>query len=100
MKPCNTVHSLAPNNLHRPAHALHGGCSELRLAYIKDGKHRIEAIRAEIALATPERSMVAMKRRDEAHLEEQEAQAQAAAAREAYQHALARSSATNSRTTY
>jgi hypothetical protein len=64
------------------------GLSELRLGYIKAVEDWIKAIRAQVALATPDHSIVAMERWDEAHLKEQEAQAQANAARDAYQDAL------------
>jgi hypothetical protein len=64
------------------------GPSELRLAYIKAVGDWIEAIRAEMALATPDHSMVVMERWDEAHLKEEETQAEANAARDAYQDAL------------
>jgi hypothetical protein len=64
------------------------GPSELRLAYIKSGEDWIAAIRAEMALASPDHSMTMMEHWDEAHIREQEAQTKATEAREAYKGAL------------
>jgi len=64
------------------------GPSELRLTYIKAIEDWIVAIRAEMALATPDHSIRAMETWDEAHLTEQDAQGNATEAREAYKDAL------------
>ena len=61
---------------------------ELRTEYKKAVDAWVEAIRAEEALATPDHSMVAMEKWDDAHFREQDAQEKAVAAREAYQDAL------------
>ena len=53
------------------------GPSELRLTYMKAVEDWIVAIRAEMALATPDHSMIAMENWDEAYIREQEAQAKA-----------------------
>jgi hypothetical protein len=64
------------------------GINELRLAYKKAVDDWVVAIRAEEALATPDHSMVAMEKWDDAHLQEQDAQSKAAEARDAYKDAL------------
>jgi hypothetical protein len=64
------------------------GLSELRLAYKLAVDDWIQAIRAEEALATPDHSMTAMEKWDAAHFTEQDRQAKAATAREAYKDAL------------
>jgi hypothetical protein len=61
---------------------------QLRLAYKEAVDDWVDAIRAEEALATPDHSMVAMERWDDAHLAEQDAQTKANEAREAYKDAL------------
>lgn len=60
----------------------------LRLAYKEAVDEWVNAIRAEEALATPDHSMVAMERWDDAHLSEQDAHSKASEAREAYKDAL------------
>jgi hypothetical protein len=64
------------------------GINELRLAYKKAVDDWVVAIRAEEALATPDHSMVAMEKWDDAHLQEQDAQSKATEARDAYKDAL------------
>lgn len=61
---------------------------QLRLAYKKAVDEWVDAIRLEEALATPDHSMVAMERWDDAHLAEHDAHAKATDAREAYKDAL------------
>jgi hypothetical protein len=61
---------------------------QLRLAYKKAVDEWIEAIRAEEALATPDHSMVAMERWDDAHLREHDSHEKAREARDAYKDAL------------
>ena len=61
---------------------------ELRITYKKAVDAWVDAIRAEEALATPDHSMRAMERWDEAHFTEQDAQSKAAEAREAYKDGL------------
>jgi len=61
---------------------------QLRLAYKKAVDEWVDTIRAEEALATPDHSMVAMEHWDTAHFREQDAQAKATEAREAYKDAL------------
>jgi hypothetical protein len=63
---------------------------QLRLDYKKAVDEWVDAIRAEEALATPDHSMIAMEHWDAAHFEEQDAQANATAAREAYKDTLRR----------
>ena len=60
----------------------------LRSAYNKAVDEWVEAIRAEKALATEDHSMVAMEKWDDAHFREQDAQARAAEARDAYKDQL------------
>jgi hypothetical protein len=60
----------------------------LRLAYKQAVDAWVAAIRAEEALATPDHSMVAWEKWDAAHFDEQDAQAKAAEARDAYKGAL------------
>jgi hypothetical protein len=64
------------------------GPSELRLAYKSAVSQWIKAIRAEEALATPDHSMTAMEKWDEAYFTEQDAQKKAREARDAYKDAL------------
>ncbi|HTC40291.1 MAG TPA: hypothetical protein VK703_01895 [Candidatus Acidoferrales bacterium] len=61
---------------------------QLRLEYKKAVDEWVNAIRAEEALATPDHSMTAMERWDDAHFKEQHAQAAAAEARDAYKDGL------------
>jgi hypothetical protein len=61
---------------------------QLRLTYKKTVDTWVDAIRAEEALATPDHSMVAMEHWDAAHFKEQDAQAKATEAREAYKDGL------------
>jgi hypothetical protein len=60
----------------------------LRVAYKKAVDAWVEAIRAEEALATPDHSMIAMEKWDDAHFVEQDAQSKATSAREAYKDGL------------
>jgi len=61
---------------------------ELRLAYKRAVDEWIETIRAEEALATPDHSMIAMEKWDDAHLKEHDTHEKASEAREAYKDAL------------
>jgi hypothetical protein len=61
---------------------------QLRLAYKAATDKWVEAIRAEEALATPDHSMVAMERWDDAHFREDDAHTKATEAREAYKDGL------------
>ena len=61
---------------------------QLRSTYKSAVDEWVNAIRAEEALATPDHSMVAMEKWDDAHFKEQDAQSKAHKAREAYQDAL------------
>jgi hypothetical protein len=61
---------------------------QLRLDYKKAVDEWVDAIRAEEALATPDHSMIAMEKWDEAHFTEQDAQAKATAKRELYKDEL------------
>jgi hypothetical protein len=61
---------------------------QLRLAYKKAVDEWVDTIRAEEALATPDHSIVAMEHWDDAHFREQDAQAKATEARDAYKDAL------------
>ncbi len=61
---------------------------QLRLVYKKAVDEWVNAIRAEEALATPDHSMVAMEKWDDAHFREQDAQRKASEAREAYKDGL------------
>jgi hypothetical protein len=61
---------------------------QLRLAYKKATDEWVGAIRAEEALATPDHSMIAMEKWDDANFAEQDAQKKAAEAREAYKGGL------------
>lgn len=60
----------------------------LRDVYKKAVDAWVAAIRAEEALATPDHSMTAMEKWDDAHFTEQDAQKAAAEARDAYKDAL------------
>jgi hypothetical protein len=61
---------------------------QLRLAYKQATDGWVAAIRAEEALATPDHSMIAMEKWDDAHFREEDAHAKATKAREAYKDAL------------
>jgi hypothetical protein len=61
---------------------------QLRLVYKKAVDEWVNAIREEEALATPDHSMVAMEKWDDAHFKEQDAQTKATEARDAYQDGL------------
>jgi hypothetical protein len=61
---------------------------QLRLAYKKATDDWVSAIRAEEALTTPDHSMTAMEKWDDAHFREEDAHAKATAAREAYKDGL------------
>jgi hypothetical protein len=60
----------------------------LRLAYKQATDEWVAAIRAEEALATPDHSMIAWEKWDEAHFREEDAHTKATEAREAYKDAL------------
>ena len=62
--------------------------NKLRLAYKKVVDEWVDAIRNEEALATPDHSMTAMEKWDEAHFKEHDAHSKATEAREAYKNAL------------
>ena len=66
----------------------HPDLDQLRLSYKRAVDQWVDAIRAEEALATPDHSMIAMEKWDDAHLNEQHAQAKATEAREAYKDGL------------
>jgi hypothetical protein len=61
---------------------------QLRLAYKQATDAWVEAIRAEEALATPDHSMVAMEKWDDAHFREQDAHRKYDVALEAYKSGL------------
>jgi hypothetical protein len=61
---------------------------QLRLAYKSATHEWVEAIRAEEALATPDHSMIAMEKWDDAHFREESAHTKASEAREAYKDGL------------
>ena len=61
---------------------------QLRLAYKAAVDGWVAAIRTEEALATPDHSITAMEKWDDARFKEQDAQEKAAKAREAYKDAL------------
>ncbi|HZW95526.1 MAG: hypothetical protein WBC78_11195 [Candidatus Sulfotelmatobacter sp.] len=60
----------------------------LRLAYKKAVDEWVDTIRAEEALATPDHSMIAMEKWDDAHFKEHDAHEKATEAREAYKDGL------------
>jgi hypothetical protein len=64
------------------------GLSELRLTYMSAVDQWVAAIRAEEALATPDHSMRAMEKWDDAHFKEEELRGKATEARDAYKNAL------------
>ena len=61
---------------------------QLRLTYKKAVDEWVDAIRAEEALATPDHSMIAMEKWDDAHFIEHDAHTKATEAREAYKDGL------------
>jgi hypothetical protein len=61
---------------------------QLRLSYKKAVDEWVAAIRAEESLATPDHSMTAMEKWDDAHFREQDAQSAATKARDAYKNGL------------
>ncbi len=61
---------------------------QLRLAYKQATDEWVAAIRVEEALATPDHSMIAMEKWDDAHFREEDAHAKATRAREAYKDGL------------
>ena len=61
---------------------------QLRVSYKKAVDNWVNTIRSEEALATPDHSMLAMEKWDEARFKEQDAEARVSEAREAYQDAL------------
>ena len=61
---------------------------QARLAYKRAVDEWVDAIRAEEALATPDHSMIAMEKWDEAHFKEHDAHANVTDAREAYKDGL------------
>ncbi len=61
---------------------------QLRLAYKKATDEWVDAIRAEESLATPDHSMIAMEKWDNAHFREEDAHTKATEARDAYKDGL------------
>jgi hypothetical protein len=61
---------------------------QLRLAYKQATDEWVATIRAEEALATPDHSMTAWEKWDDAHFREEDAHTKATKAREAYKDAL------------
>jgi hypothetical protein len=61
---------------------------QLRLTYKNAIDEWVNTIRAEEALATPDHSMTAMEKWDDAHFKEHDAHSRATQAREAYKDAL------------
>jgi hypothetical protein len=61
---------------------------QLRIDYKNAVDKWVDAIRAEEALATPDHSITAMERWDDAHFREHDAHTKATQAREAYKDAL------------
>lgn len=61
---------------------------QLRLAYKQATDEWVAAIRAEEAFATPDHSMIAMEKWDDAHFKEEDAHKKAGEAREAYKDGL------------
>ena len=66
----------------------HPDLDQLRIAYKTAVDAWINAIRAEEALATPDHSMIAMEKWDDAHFKEHDAHAKVTQAREAYKDGL------------
>jgi hypothetical protein len=63
---------------------------QLRLAYKQAVDEWVNTIRGEEALATPDHSMIAMEKWDDAHFKEHDAHSKATAARDAYKDGLRR----------
>jgi hypothetical protein len=61
---------------------------QLRLVYKRATDEWVDAIRAEESLATPDHSMIAMEKWDEAHFGEEDAHSKAIKARDAYKDGL------------
>jgi len=61
---------------------------QLRLTYKKATDEWVAAIRAEEALATPDHSMIAVEKWDDAHFREEDAHSKYTQALEAYKDAL------------
>ena len=61
---------------------------QLRLAYKNAVNEWVQTIRAEEALATPNHSMTAMEKWDDAHMREHESHEKVTTAREAYKDGL------------
>jgi hypothetical protein len=61
---------------------------QLRVAYKQAVDEWVDTIRNEEALATPDHSMTAMEKWDDAHFKEHDAHSKATEAREAYKNAL------------
>jgi hypothetical protein len=61
---------------------------QLRIAYKQAVDEWVVAIRAEESLATPDHSMTAMEKWDDAHFKEHDAHSKATEARDAYKDAL------------
>jgi hypothetical protein len=61
---------------------------QLRLTYKQATDEWVAAIRAEEALATPDHSMIAWEKWDDAHFREHDAHTKATTAREAYKDGL------------
>ena len=61
---------------------------QLRMSYKQAVDNWVNSIRSEEALATPDHSMLAMEKWDEARFNEQDAEARVSEAREAYKDAL------------
>ena len=61
---------------------------QLRLLYKRATDEWVDAIRAEESLATPDHSMIAMEKWDEAHFREEDAHSKAIKARDAYKDGL------------
>ena len=61
---------------------------ELRLAYKQATDEWVATIRAEETLATPDHSMIAMEKWDDAHFAEHDAHEKASKARDAYKDGL------------
>jgi hypothetical protein len=61
---------------------------QLRVAYKQAVDEWVVAIRAEESLATPDHSMTAMEKWDDAHFKEHDAHSKATEARDAYKDAL------------
>ena len=88
--PLNSPHFLdraAREHYHRLIMS-HPELDQARMAYKRAVDEWVDAIRAEEALATPDHSMLAMEKWDEAHFKEHDAHAKVTDAREAYKDGL------------